>query len=84
MSVVNFTLPKPLEQRIVEAIKQHGFASKAEFFRIAAMNFLQGFQQRNFYPESEPEIRLVEVTPQIQKKMNRIADIAKKINARHL
>lgn len=41
MSVVNFTIPKPLAQRIAEAIRLQGFASKAEFFRFAAMSALQ-------------------------------------------
>ena len=41
MSVINFTVPKPLEQKITAAIKDQGFASKAEFFRFAALYFVQ-------------------------------------------
>jgi len=37
MSVVNFTIPKTFEKRMKETIKKKGFASKAEFFRFAAM-----------------------------------------------
>jgi len=44
MSVVNFTIPKPLEQKIADAIEQQGFASKAEFFRFAALRALEAFQ----------------------------------------
>lgn len=40
MAVVNFTLPKTLERRIGETLKEKGFASKAEFFRFAAVHFL--------------------------------------------
>lgn len=40
MPIINFTLTKQLEKRVNEAIKQHGFSSKAEFFRMAAMNYL--------------------------------------------
>lgn len=44
MSVVNFSIPKPLAQRIAEAIRLQGFASKAEFFRFAAMGALRMFR----------------------------------------
>ena len=37
MSVVNFTIPKTFEKRMKETIKTKGFASKAEFFRFAAI-----------------------------------------------
>ena len=40
MSIVNFAVSKPLEQKINQAIKEYGFASKAEFFRFAAMNLI--------------------------------------------
>ncbi len=39
MTVINFTVSKPLENKINKAIKKHGFASRAEFFRFLAMNF---------------------------------------------
>jgi metal-responsive CopG/Arc/MetJ family transcriptional regulator len=40
MSIVNFEIPKTLEKRIDTTIKKKGFLSKAEFFRIAAMYFI--------------------------------------------
>lgn len=40
MAIVNFSLPKTLERRISSSIKEKGFASKAEFFRFAAVHFL--------------------------------------------
>lgn len=40
MSVVNFAIPKTLERRVAQAVKEKGFVSKAEFFRMAAMYFL--------------------------------------------
>ncbi|MEK7084858.1 MAG: ribbon-helix-helix domain-containing protein [Patescibacteria group bacterium] len=43
MSVVNFTVTKPLEKKIKETIKTHGFNSKAEFFRFAALAYIQHF-----------------------------------------
>lgn len=43
MSVVNFALSKPLEVKINKVIKKEGFASKAEFFRFAAMEYIKNF-----------------------------------------
>lgn len=40
MAIVNFSVPKPLDQRINDMIKQKGFASKAEFFRFASLYYL--------------------------------------------
>ena len=40
MSIVNFEVKTPLEQKIKKAIKEYGFISKAEFFRFAAINFI--------------------------------------------
>jgi metal-responsive CopG/Arc/MetJ family transcriptional regulator len=45
MAIVNFSLPKTLEKRIFEAIQQKGFTSKAEFFRFAAMYFLDAIDK---------------------------------------
>ena len=40
MSIVNFSIPESLEQRIREVMAQKGFVSKAEFFRFAAIYFI--------------------------------------------
>lgn len=40
MPIVNFTIATPLEKKIQKVIKEQGFASKAEFFRFAAMSFI--------------------------------------------
>ncbi len=40
MSIVNFSISAPLEQKINQSIQKHGFASKAEFFRFLAFNFI--------------------------------------------
>lgn len=40
MAIVNFSIPKTLERRVEETIYQKGFASKAEFFRFAAIYFM--------------------------------------------
>ncbi len=40
MSIVNFSIPNVLEKRVDETIQKKGFASKAEFFRFAAVHFI--------------------------------------------
>lgn len=40
MAIVNFAIPFVLNKRIGATIKQKGFASKAEFFRFAAVYFM--------------------------------------------
>lgn len=37
MSIINFSVPVKLDQQIKKIVKEKGFASKAEFFRFAAM-----------------------------------------------
>ena len=40
MAIVNFAIPKPLERRGGEVMKEKGFSTKAEFFRFAAIHFI--------------------------------------------
>mgnify|MGYP001578913344 CR=1 FL=1 len=53
MAIVNFSLPKTLENRIFEVMRQKGFMSKAEFFRFAAMYFLDVVIDKPFSNEDE-------------------------------
>jgi len=41
MAVINFTIPIRLEANVKKAIRKNGFVSKAEFFRMAAVNYLR-------------------------------------------
>lgn len=52
MAIVNFAVPKTLESRIDKTIKEKGFASKAEFFRSAAIHFID-FVQRSAVSDDE-------------------------------
>jgi metal-responsive CopG/Arc/MetJ family transcriptional regulator len=52
MTVVNFSIPSTLEKRVEETMKQKGFASKAEFFRFAAIYFMDILGRRG---ENEDE-----------------------------
>ena len=40
MSNINFSIPKTLEKQVEQVVKQKGFSNKAEFFRFAAINFI--------------------------------------------
>lgn len=52
MAIINFAVPETLEKRINKTIKEKGFASKAEFFRFAAVHFLD-IVQKPFSSEDE-------------------------------
>lgn len=40
MSIVNFAVTPTLDRRIRETMRTKGFVSKAEFFRFAALHFI--------------------------------------------
>lgn len=40
MAIINFAIPTTLEKRVSTVMKQKGFATKAEFFRFAAIYFM--------------------------------------------
>ena len=67
MSIVNFAISKPLEQKIKQAIKEYGFASKAEFFRFLAINFTNKKQSLPLENDSE----ILHLTSQIKKLTNK-------------
>lgn len=57
MPIVNFSIPRNLEARVNWVIEHRGFASKAEFFRLAAMNFIDLVEpSRSFDVDREIEI----------------------------
>ena len=67
MAIVNFAIPQVLDRRIGSTIKAKGFASKAEFFRFAAVYFMdvidkpfvtEGERTEYLVGEIEREIRL--------------------------
>lgn len=46
MSVVNFTINKTLERQIRSIIREKGYHSKAEFFRVAAISYMNSLQRQ--------------------------------------
>ena len=65
MAIINFIIPKALEKQVNETIKKRGFASKAEFFRMAAFNYIHANKQ------STPEERLAALTKAIEYEVER-------------
>lgn len=53
MSVINFSIPQTLNEKIQKTIKDQGFASKAEFFRFAAIYLMQDFKHKSGNNEYE-------------------------------
>lgn len=44
MTIVNFTINQTLEEQIKTAVREKGFQSKAEFFRVAAISYLNNLK----------------------------------------
>ena len=63
MTIVNFSIPKTLERRVAEVIKEKGFASKAEFFRFAAIHLIDIIDK----PFSSEEERFLHLSKVLQK-----------------
>ncbi len=56
MSIVNFSIPQNLNEKIQQVIKDQGFSSKAEFFRFSAIYFMQNLQTKKQSDEYEQAI----------------------------
>ena len=66
MSIVNFSIPQALNEKIQKTINDQGFSSKAEFFRFAAIYFMQNFQQKN--QEEKYNETMQELSMKLQEK----------------
>ncbi len=65
MSVVNFSIPKTLNKRVIQTIKERGFISKAEFFRFAAIYFMDVLSK----PISDEDGRLDYLTKKVSNQV---------------
>lgn len=70
MSVVNFSVTKPFEKKINEAIKTYGFSSKAEFFRFAAFRFVEELKTHSS-DEEEYERSMKALSARLKKKYSK-------------
>ncbi|GEM_PF-6556200 len=58
MAIVNFTIPKTLDLRVKKAVRERGFASRAEFFRVAAIQSLDRQSAKEIDWDSFPTFQL--------------------------
>ena len=65
MAVINFAVPKVLQKRIDKTIKEKGFASKAEFFRFAAVQLLDTIQR----PVASEDDRFLALTQAMKREI---------------
>jgi len=65
MAIINFSVPKTLEKRVAYVIKEKGFASKAEFFRFAAIYFMDVINK----PLTNEEQRFNYLTNELKKEI---------------
>lgn len=68
MAIVNFAVPPVLARRIGTTIKQKGFASKAEFFRFAAVYFMDTIDK----PYISEDGRTAYLVNEIEKEISHI------------
>ena len=68
MSIINFAISNPLEKKINQAIQEYGFASKAEFFRFLAFNFINKKSETQLAEDEEFEETMNELANVINKK----------------
>ena len=87
MSIVNFAIPQVLEQRIQRTIKNKGFASRAELFRFAVLQYLD--EEENFPFAHDAEMAAIseslgqalkrrfsgKTLPPLEEQMKRLAKI---------
>lgn len=53
MTIVNFTISDTLDRQVRWAIREKGFQSKAELFRVAIINFIDNLRGTVFMNEDE-------------------------------
>lgn len=46
MPIINFSIPKNLDDRVKMVVREKGFASKAEFFRYCAVQYMDSDKSR--------------------------------------
>lgn len=80
MPVTNFIINKTLEKQIKVTIQRKGFQSKAEFFRLAAINFINDLN-RPFTEEDRFKYLATQLSKAVHKKLSKkkISSIRKQL-----
>ncbi len=71
MAIVNFAIPSSLDKRIGTKIKEKGFASKAEFFRFAALYFIDAIDKPFISETQRAEYLVDEIQNELRRKYQR-------------
>ncbi|MEK7535480.1 MAG: ribbon-helix-helix domain-containing protein [Patescibacteria group bacterium] len=65
-TIVNFSIPAQLDKKIKRKISEQGFSSKAEFFRMAAVNYLG--QDKEMNTEDRLELLTRAISDEVRRK----------------
>lgn len=57
MAIVNFAIPRTLERKVDQVIREDGFMSKAEFFRFAVLSYINWRQNDITQEEYEESVK---------------------------
>jgi Arc/MetJ-type ribon-helix-helix transcriptional regulator len=74
MAIVNFSIPETLESRVNDAVKAGGYASKAEFFRFAAMNLLDKKENKKDDERTFPDPEIDRLADELGEVMHKAID----------
>lgn len=66
MSIVNFFIPTTLEKRVTTVMKHKGFTSKAEFFRFAAIYFIDVMNKPDVSEDNRYKILTTALSKELQ------------------
>ena len=81
MSIVNFEVPKPLEKKITQTMKERGIVSKAEFFRFAAFHFIDHLNEmRHTNDEYEKVMNTLSTAIQTRYQKKRLPSLEKQFS----
>lgn len=71
MAIVNFSVPKSFEKRVACVIKEKGFASKAEFFRFAALYFMDIIEKPYASDDDKQEYLVKKIQEEVSKNYSK-------------
>lgn len=71
MAIVNFAIPPALDRRIGSTMKEKGFASKAEFFRFAAVYFMDVINKPFASERQRTDYLVGEIEKEIRQRIRR-------------
>jgi len=69
-SIVNFAIPETLDRRVKEVVRKKGFASRAELFRVAVIDYLENLERLPL--DNNPEIMALSdrLEQELKRKVN--------------